>query len=169
MNNSIIELDDEIFLNDAYLMADWLENEEITQYITEGQDISQELRSFLRYTTCPILTHMFCNGGNFYMIKLNGRSIGYLKLVDQGHGQAEIVIVIGDTTMWNHGFGTKAVKRAMEECFFNLRYERLIANILPGNQGSHHVFQKIGFKKMKSTTTTARYLMDLNQYLKLAA
>ena len=76
MNNSIIELDDEIFLNDAYLMADWLENEEITRYITEGQDISQELRSFLRYTTCPILTHMFCNGGNFYMIKLNGRSIG---------------------------------------------------------------------------------------------
>lgn len=169
MNSPTIELDDEIFLNDAYLMADWLEQEEITRYITEGQDISREIRSFLRYTTCPILTHMFCNGGNFYMIKHNGRSIGYLKLVDKGNRQAEIVIVIGDPHMWNKGFGTRAVRLALHECFLTLRYEELTARILPGNEGSHHVFQKLGFIRGRSSTLTALYTMDLDHYLRLAA
>ncbi len=165
----VIELDDEIFLKDAYQIADWLENEEITRYISEGRDISQEIRASLRYTTCPIVTHLFCNGGNFYLIKHNGRSIGYLKLVDKGAGQAEIVVVIGDSDMWNQGFGTKAVRLALGECFLRLRYETLVAKIMPGNDGSHHVFQKVGFERQAIAGKTAVYRLKLDQYLKLAA
>lgn len=167
--NQIIELDDEIFLKDAYLMADWLDNEEITRYISEGKDISREIRASLRYTTCPIVTHLFCSGGNFYMIKANGRSIGYLKLVDKGNAQAEIVVVIGDAAMWNQGFGTRAVELALQECFLKLRYERLVAKIMPGNEGSHHVFRKAGFARIESATSTACYALELDQYLRLAA
>lgn len=167
--NQIIELDDEIFLNDAYLMADWLDNEEITQYISEGHEISNEIRAALRYTTCPIVTHMFCSGGNFYLIKHNGRSIGYLKLVDKGNRLAEIVIVIGDKEMWNRGYGTRAVELALQECFFRLRYETLQANIMPGNEGSHHLFRKLGFTEETAKSGVARYLMKLEQYLKRAA
>lgn len=166
---SVIELDDEIFLNDAYLMADWLENEEITRYISEGSEISNEIRSSLRYTTCPIVTHMFCSGGNFYMVKHNGRSIGYLKLVNKGSGTAEIVVVIGDEDMWNKGYGTEAVRLALEECFFRLRYERLTAVIRNGNEGSHHVFRKAGFVRERNLTASVRYLLELDQYLKLVA
>ena len=166
---SVIELDDEIFLNDAYLMADWLDNEEITRYITEGHDISDKIRSFLKYTTCPIVTHMFCNGGNFYMVKHNGRSIGYLKLIDKGNRQAEIVVVIGDEAMWNRGFGTQAVKLALQECFFRLRYDSLTAVIRQGNEGSHHVFHKVGFQLERTQGASLRYVLELDQYLKLAA
>lgn len=166
---SVIELDDEIFLNDAYLMADWLENEDITRFISEGNEISAEIRASLRYTTCPIVTHMFCNGGNFYMVKHNGRSIGYLKLIDKGNRIAEIVVVIGDEAMWNQGFGTQAVKLAMAECFFNLRYESMTAVIRYENEGSHHVFRKAGFKAVRTLEASVRYLLELDQYLKLAA
>ena len=166
---SVNELDDEIFLNDAYLMADWLEHEDITRFISEGPEISNKIRSFLQYTTCPIVTHMFCNGGNFYMVKQNGRSIGYLKLVDKGNRVAEIVVVIGDEAMWNKGFGTAAVKLAMQECFFRLRYERLSAVIRHGNEGSHHVFSKAGFTVDCTLNSSIRYVLELDQYLKLAA
>lgn len=166
---SVIELDDEIFLNDAYLMADWLDNEDITRYISEGHEISDQIRSFLKYTTCPIVTHMFCTGGNFYMVKHNGRSIGYLKLVDKGNRQAEIVVVIGDEDMWNRGFGTEAVRLALKECFFRLRYERLAAVIHHENEGSRHVFQKTGFTLSETLKASDRYLLELSAYLKQAA
>lgn len=167
--NHVIELDDEIYLNDAYSIAEWLDNEDITRYITEGREIGQEIRSALRYTTCPILTHLFCSNGNFYMIKHNGRSIGYLKLIDKGAGQAEIVVVIGDQNMWNKGFGTIAVQLALKECFFRLRYEYLLAKIMTGNEGSCHLFQKAGFRVVSQTERFSAYGMELSQYLAMAA
>ncbi|PKK40463.1 hypothetical protein ABB02_00247 [Clostridiaceae bacterium JG1575] len=166
---NIIELDDEIFLKDAYLMAEWLEQERITRFISEGEDISDKIRKSLRYTSCPIVTHLFCNGGNFYMIKHNGRSIGYLKLVDKGNRKAEIVVVIGDRAMWNKGFGTEAVRLAMNECFFRLRYESLMAKIMVGNEGSHHVFQKVGFHYDGEIRGLSIYSMKLDSFLALAA
>lgn len=167
--NHIIELDDEIFLNDAYSIADWLDNDEITRYISEGSEISQEIRAALRYTTCPIVTHLFCSNGNFYMVKHNGRSIGYLKLINKDNGQAELVVVIGDPMMWNKGFGTRAVELALKECFFRLRYRRLIAKIMTGNEGSHHVFRKAGFILTAQTERICAYSMELDHYLALAA
>ncbi len=82
---------------------------------------------------------------------------------------AEIVVVIGDSGMWNQGFGTKAVRLALGECFLRLRYETLVAKIMPGNDGSHHVFQKVGFERQAIAGKTAVYRLKLDQYLKLAA
>lgn len=164
----IIELMDEIYLEDAYKIADWLENEEITQFLSEGKDISHEIRQALRYYTCPIVTHLFASNGNFYMIKLNGRSIGYLKLIPKPIG-CEIVIVIGEKSMWNKGFGTKALNRALKEAFFEYRYEAVSAKIMFQNKASKHIFEKEGFNFLKKGNTCDILQIKLEEYLKKAA
>lgn len=163
-----IGLRDEIYLEDAYKMADWLDNEDITKYLTEGSEISKEIRRTIKYMTCPIVTHLFCTGGNFYMITLDSRTIGYLKLVTKGKG-CEVVIVIGDTNMWNHGFGTKALNLAMYEAFINLRYEFITAKIMFENASSRHLFEKQGFDYKQKGESCHILEMDLSQYLKKAA
>ncbi len=166
--NSIITLEDEIFLEDAYKISDWLENDHVTKYISEGSGIGREIKKTIQYTTCPIVTHLFCNGGNFYMIKHNGRSVGYLKLIKK-EADCEIVIVIGDDRMWNMGIGTKALKLAANEAFFNLRYEKMIAKIKEGNEGSKHIFEKTGFTVKEVRNSHHILEMEVMEFLKKAA
>ncbi len=166
--DSTVTLDDEIFLEDAYKIADWLENDVVTRYISEGKGVGREIKRTIQYTTCPIVTHLFCNGGNFYMIKHNGRSVGYLKLVAKGD-DCEIVLVIGDDGMWNRGIGTKALNLAAEEAFFRLRYEKIIAKIMEGNDSSRHIFEKAGYLYKKTSNEHHILEMDVMAFLKKAA
>lgn len=163
-----ITLRDEIYLNDAYKISDWLENEEITRFLSEGKDIGKEIRRTIMYTTCPVVTHLFCLNGNFYMIDLNDKSIGYLKLVPKGNG-CEIVIVIGDSTMWNMGYGHKALKEALMEAFFKQRYESIVAKIMHGNNRSKRLFEKCGFEVSKITESLTNLELKISGFLKKVA
>ena len=42
--DSTVTLDDEIFLEDAYKIADWLENDVVTRYISEGKGVGREIK-----------------------------------------------------------------------------------------------------------------------------
>lgn len=163
-----IELRDEIYLEDAYKIAEWLDNEKITEYLTEGSEISREIRNTVKYNTCPVITHLFCSGGNFYMILNNGRPIGDLKLIRKGSG-CEVVIVIGDTAMWNRGYGTEALKLALSEAFFRLRYDSVTAKIMFGNDSSSHIFEKAGFAPFESGKTCSVLKLRMEEFLKAAA
>lgn len=165
---TVVTLDEEIFLQDAYKISDWLDNENVTRFISEGPGVGKQIRDAIKYMTCPVVTHLFCTGGNFYIIKNNGRSVGYLKLVQKGN-DCEIVIVIGDENIWNMGIGTKALKLAADEAFFKFRYDRMIAKIMDGNIGSEKIFNKIGFTKTDYRNRHSIYEMDVMTFLKKAA
>lgn len=163
-----ITLREEVFLKDAYEIADWLENEEVTRYLTEGNETSREIRRSLMYTSCPVVTHMFCSSGKFFIIDMNGKAIGYSRLIPKSTGY-EVVIVIGNQNMWNKGYGQKVLNEIMKEAFFNLRSEMIIAKIKHGNEHSRHLFEKFGFSVVHKSESCSVLNMRIEEFMKKAA
>ena len=163
-----IALREEVFLNDAFEMADWLDNEAVTKYLSEGSETARAIRQKFLYKSSPIVTHIFNMGGKFYIIDLNGKAIGYSKLVPKENG-CEIVVVIGNEKMWNKGYGRKVLDKVMQEAFFTYRYETVTAKIMNGNDHSLHLFEKFGFTYEKTLNTCLLLKMNVEDYLKKAA
>jgi len=100
-----IRLRQEVFTNDAWKIIDWLEDEEVVEYLNEGQNVCKSIKQVIHNTNMPILTHLFNNDGSFFMVTTKkDEPIGFLRLVPKPNG-AEMVIVIGDREKWGQGLG----------------------------------------------------------------
>lgn len=67
---------------------------------------------------------------------------GYL---DYDKRQKEVYFTL-NSKYWGQGFATEASKVLIEYIFNELKLEKLVAVVKPGNKGSQRVIEKIGFK-----------------------
>jgi len=103
-----IQLRQEVYQDDAWKIADWLDDHEVIQYLNEGQNVVESIKQVIQRVNMPVLTHLFNQKGSFFIIIEERQPIGFLRLVPKGKA-AEMVIVIGEKEKWGKGIGKHAI------------------------------------------------------------
>lgn len=169
MKNNNVTLRQEVFQSDAWKIIDWLQDNEVTRYLNERQNVSESIKQTIYRVNMPILTHVFNQNGSFFMITtMEKESIGFLRLVPKAGG-AEMVIVIGDKEKWGEGLGTNAIFQGLKHAFFEWRVDEVVAKINFNNERSRRAFKKLGFTKDKQLPKEIQYSISMEEFLKLAA
>lgn len=169
MENNNVELRQEVFKSDAAIIASWLEDTEITQYLNEKQNVSKSIKDIMYRVNMPILTHLFNKNGSFFMVTTSEKEpVGFLRLVPKNN-VTEMVIVIGDKDKWGKGLGTNAILEGLKYAFFQWRADEVVAKINFKNQRSRSVFRKIGFTEDKELAKEMQYSMSIKEFLELVA
>ncbi|KEJ03544.1 GNAT family N-acetyltransferase [Clostridium botulinum] len=169
MEDNNVELRQEVFKSDAAIIASWLEDTEITQYLNEKQNVSKSIKDIMYRVNMPILTHLFNQNGSFFMVTTSEKEpVGFLRLVPKNN-VTEMVIVIGDKDKWGKGLGTNAILEGLKHAFFQWRADEVVAKINFKNQRSRRVFRKIGFTEDKELAKEMQYSMSIKEFLELVA
>lgn len=150
MEDNNVELRQEVFKSDAAIIANWLEDTEITQYLNEKQNVSKSIKDIMYRVNMPILTHLFNKNGSFFMVTTSEKEpVGFLRLVPKNN-VTEMVIVIGDKDKWGKGLGTNAILEGLKHAFFQWRADEVVAKINFKNQRSRRYLEKLDLQKIKN-------------------
>lgn len=161
-----IQLRQEVFAADAWKIADWMEDNEIVEYLNEDQNISHSIRQVIQRVNMPILTHLFNRNGSFFIIAEEEESIGFMRLALKGKA-AEMVIVIGEKEKWGKGYGKHAILQGLKHAFYDWRTDEVIAKVNLKNARSRRVFSKVGFKATKELPMEMQYSISIEEFLKI--
>lgn len=160
-----VELRREIYRPDVEKMAVWMADDEVTEYLNEGQNVDHELRNLLTRSPLPVYSPHFNRDGSFFLVTLPADGpIGFVRLVPK-RDKAEIVVVIGDRRHWCNGYGRQAICQAVRYAFFEWRKERVVATIHQDNRRSKRVFKKVGFAEDKKLATESRFTLPVERFL----
>ncbi len=170
MNKPFVSLRPEITRTHALMLMDWLEDERVTRYLSDSSSVSRFIADAIDRTPMPILTHLFNQGGRFFMAHdRNDRPVGFVRLVKTGP-DCEIVLVIGDHDTWGKRLGASTIREGLKLAFLDMRAKNVIAKIHPDNTRSLKAFERSGFLVERETPmlkslsmTSARYLQLLRQ------
>ncbi|WP_428418426.1 GNAT family N-acetyltransferase [Methylibium sp.] len=167
MNPPFVSLCPEITRSDALKLMDWLEDECVTRHLSDSRHVSRFIEQVMSRVQLPILTHLFNQGGRFFMVcDGHDRPVGFVRLVKTGP-VCEMVLVIGNRDNWGRQLGASAIREAMKVAFFEMRAERLIAKVHPDNARSLKVFQRSGFLLESQAPALLSFSMTLERYLRL--
>jgi len=167
MNKPFISLCPEITRAHALTLMDWLEDERVTCYLSDSRHVSRFIEQAIDRTQLPILTHLFNQGGRFFMAyDRHDVPVGFVRLVKTGP-DCEIVLVIGDSDNWGQNLGASTIREGMKLAFLDMRAEKLIAKIHPDNARSLKTFLRSGFLLEGETATLKSFSMTAGRYLRL--
>ncbi|HNI76483.1 MAG TPA: GNAT family N-acetyltransferase [Giesbergeria sp.] len=167
MNRPFISLCPEISRANALTLMDWLEDEDVTRYLSDSRHVSRFIEQVIGRVQLPILTHLFNQGGRFFMAyDRHDVPVGFVRLVKAGT-DCEMVLVIGNRDNWGRKLGASAIREGMKLAFFDMRAERLIAKIHPDNARSLKAFLHSGFLPDSETPTMKSLAMSSERYLRL--
>jgi len=167
MKEPFISLYSEVSRENALTLIDWLNDEEVTQYLSDSKNVSQDIEQVVERVNLPVLTHLFSQNGRFYMAyDRKNKPVGFVRLVKTG-GVYEIVIVIGDRAQWNNKLGTAAIKASIKIAFLELRADKVVAKIRKENKRSLRAFENAGFVPEKETSDLKICAVTMERYLQL--
>ena len=167
MNKPFISLCPEITRAHALTLMDWLEDERVTCYLSDSRHVSRLIEQAINRTQLPILTHLFNQGGRFFMAyDRRDTPVGFVRLVKAGP-DCEIVLVIGDSDNWGQNLGASTIREGMKLAFLDMRSEKLIAKIHPDNVRSLKAFLRTGFLLESETPTLKSLSLTAGRYLRL--
>lgn len=167
MNKPFISLRPEITRTHALTLMDWLEDERVIRYLSDSRSVSRFIEQAIDRTQMPILTHLFNQGGRFFMAyDRNDDPVGFVRLVMTGR-DCEIVLVIGEHDKWGQKFGASAIREALKLAFLDMRAHNVIAKIHPENTRSLKAFQRCGFVTERKTALLDMLSMSAGRYLQL--
>ncbi len=165
MSKPFISLCPEITRAHALHLMDWLEDESVTRYLSYSRHVSRFIEQVIGRVQLPILTHLFNQGGRFFMAyDRHDQPVGFVRLVKNGP-DCEIVLLIGSRDNWGRNLGASALREGMKLAFFDMRAERLVAKIHADNTRSLKAFQRCGFLPDGATPTLKSYAMTSAHYL----
>lgn len=167
MNKPFVSLRPEITRTHALILMDWLEDERVTCYLSDSRNVSRFIAQAVDRTQLPILTHLFNQGGRFFMAyDRHDVPVGFVRLVKAG-SECEIVLVIGDHDNWGRRLGASAIREGMKLAFLDMRAEKLVAKIHPDNTRSLKAFERCGFLAERETPTLKALSITSGRYLQL--
>jgi len=167
MNKPFISLCPEITRADALMLMDWLEDESVTRYLSDSRHVSRFIEQLIGRVQLPILTHLFNQGGRFFMAyDRHDEPVGFVRLVKTGR-DCEMVLVIGNRDNWGRKLGASAIHEGMKLAFFDMRADKLIAKIHADNERSLKAFLRSGFSLDHETPTLKSFVMSAERYLRL--
>ena len=130
--------------DDAEIYAKWLNNPNITQYLT----IHNSLVSIIGEKN--YLENYSTKEFNLAIVKKeNDTLIGNIGLndVDYKNGTAELGIFIGDEDNLGKGYGSEAIKLLTNYAFKELRLHSIYLRTYDINERAQKAYQKCGFKE----------------------
>ncbi len=88
--------------------------------------------------------------------------------------EATLGIVIGEKEYWGHGYGTQAMRAALEYAFRNIGIERVCLETLEYNRRARRVFEKVGFHLERIAPRSrgqnyAHYTLERSDWVRLQA
>lgn len=167
MNKPFISLRPEITRTHAYTLMNWMEDERVTRYLSDSSSVSRFIAQAVDRAQMPILTHLFNQGGRFFMAyDGNDAPVGFVRLVKTGP-DCEIVLVVGDHDSWGQGLGGSTIREGLKLAFLDMRAENVIARIHPDNTRSLKGFERCGFRLQGETPTLNSLSMTAGRYLQL--
>ena len=167
MNTPFISLCPEITRQDALKLMDWLQDEDVTRFLSDSHGVSRMIEQVIGRVQLPILTHLFNRGGRFFMVcDRHDVPVGFVRLVKTGR-DCEIVLAVGNRDNWGRKLGASAIRESMKLAFFEMRADRLIAKIHPDNTRSLRAFLRSGFELQGQTSTMSSLVMGSERYLRL--
>lgn len=167
MNKPFISLRPEITRTHAFTLMNWMEDERVTHYLSDSSSVSRFIAQAVDRAQMPILTHLFNQGGRFFMAyDRNDSPVGFVRLVKTG-ADCEIVLVVGDHDNWGQGLGGSTIREGLKLAFLDMRAENVIAKIHPNNTRSLKGFERCGFNVRSETPTLNSLSMTVCQYLHL--
>jgi len=167
MNRPFVSLRREITRSHALILMDWLEDEQVTSYLSDSSDVSRTIAHAIDRTQLPILTPLFNQGGRFFMVyDRDDVPVGFLRLV-KADRDCEIVLVIGDRDNWGRRLGAAAIREGLKLAFFDMRAGKVIARIHPDNSRSLKAFERGGFTTERETPTLKSLSLSSGRYLRM--
>ncbi len=167
MNKPFISLSPEITRANALTLMDWLADEEVTHYLSDSRHVSRFIEQVIGRVQLPILTHLFNQGGRFFMAyDRDDVPVGFVRLVKTGR-DCEMVLVIGNRDNWGRKLGASAIREGMKLAFFDMRADQLIAKIHADNVRSLNAFLRSGFVLDSETPSMKSFVMSSQRYLRL--
>lgn len=167
MAKPFISLRPEITRTHALTLMDWMEDERVTHHLSDSRSVSRFIAQAVDRAQLPILTHLFNQGGRFFMAyDRNDIPVGFVRLVTSGT-ECEMVLVVGDRDNWGRGLGGSAIREGLKLAFFDMRAECVIAKIHPNNTRSLKSFERCGFLPKLRTPTLTHLAMTAGRYLQL--
>ncbi len=167
MNRPFVSLCPEITRSDALTLMAWLEDESVTRYLSDSRHVSRFIEQVIGRVQLPVLTHLFNQGGRFFMAcDRRDVPVGFVRLVQSGP-DCEMVLAIGNREHWGHGLGGSVIREGMKLAFFEMQAERLVARIHPDNRRSLAAFERCGFTAESRTPTLQSCAMTAARYLRL--
>lgn len=149
------------------ILMDWLEDERVTRYLSDSRSVSRLIEQAVDRAQMPILTHLFNQGGRFFMAyDRNDIPVGFVRLVKTG-AECEMVLVIGSHENWGRRLGSSTIREGLKLAFLDIRTETVIAKIHPDNTRSLKGFERCGFLLRKETPTLNSLSMTYGRYLQL--
>ena len=167
MNQPFVSLCPEITRSNALTLIDWLEDEDVTRYLSDSRHVSRFIEQVVGRVHLPILSHVFNQGGRFFMAyDRHHVPVGFVRLVKNGT-DCEMVLVIGNRDTWGRSLGASAIREGMKLAFFDMRAEKLIAKIHPDNTRSIKAFLRSGFVRDSETPALTSLAMSAQRYRRL--
>ncbi len=167
MTRPFISLCPEITRADALKLMGWLEDESVTRYLSDSRHVSRFIEEVIGRVQLPILTHLFNQGGRFFMAyDRHDVPVGFVRLVKTGR-DCEMVLVIGNRDNWGRKLGASTIREGMKLAFFEMRADKLVAKILPENARSLNAFERCGFLLESQTPALKSFAMTSERYLRL--
>jgi regulator of nucleoside diphosphate kinase len=167
MTKPFISLCPEITRADAFHLMDWLEDEQVTRYLSDSRHVSRFIEQVVGRVQLPILTHLFNQGGRLFMAcDRHDVPVGFVRLI-KNEADCEMVLVIGDRDNWGRKLGASAIREGMKLAFLEMRAERLIAKIHADNTRSLKAFERCGFLLHNDAPALKSLSMNSEHYLRL--
>ncbi|RYZ06973.1 MAG: GNAT family N-acetyltransferase [Alphaproteobacteria bacterium] len=167
MNKPFVSLRPEITRTHALTLMDWLEDERVTRYLNEASSVSRFIEQAIDRTQLPILTHLFNQGGRFFMAQdRDDKPVGFVRLIKTGR-DCEIVLAIGDHDNWGRRLGASTIRAGLKLAFLDMRAANVIAKIHPENTRSLKAFLRCGFNLDSETPAINSLSMSFGRYLRL--
>lgn len=165
MSKPFISLCPEITRANALNLMDWLEDDNVTRYLSDSRHVSRFIEQVIGRVQLPILTHLFNQGGRFFMAyDRHDAPVGFVRLIKTGT-DCEIVLVIGGRDNWGRKLGASALHEGMKLAFFEMRAERLIAKIHSSNMRSIKAFLRCGFELDHESASLKTFTLSSERYL----
>lgn len=91
---------------------------------------------------------MMIDGKNdhHFMIILGKKIIGHIALIKRKNNWHETQIIIGEKKYWDRGYGTKAIKLAIDRAK-HLDIPKIYLEVRPNNLRAIRAYEKCGFKR----------------------
>jgi regulator of nucleoside diphosphate kinase len=167
MKRPFVSLRPEITRTHALILMDWLQDERVTRYLSDSRSVSRFIAQAIDRTQMPILTHLFNQGGRFFMAHdRDDTPVGFVRLVKTGPDY-EIVLVIGDHENWGRRIGSSTIREGLKFAFLEMRAETVIAKIHQDNTRSLQAFGRCGFVVRSETPTLKSLAMTAGRYRRL--
>ncbi len=154
----------EITSSDARRIAGWLEDEETLSHLSEAPGVSAAIRRALDSAHLDVVTHLFNQGGRFFIAEHEGAPVGFARLKMAG-GAAEIVLVV-EKGRWGRRLGGAILREVLKCAFFEMRAPSVAAVIHRDNHRSLRLFARAGFQQEHDGQWT-RHMLTMREYIRM--